>query len=155
MGRRDPILTWFFAMVIVRKGDKFLLVHERKHGQLWYIPGGRVEPGETIEEGAIRETLEEGGIAVKLEGLLRVEHSPMPDGSARCRVFFLARPIDDTPPKSIPDDESLEARWVHPKELSRYALRSEEVVEVINYVAGGGPVLPMMAFTYEGAPWIR
>ncbi|HRI71290.1 MAG TPA: NUDIX hydrolase [Polyangium sp.] len=155
MGRRDPILTWFFAMVIVRKGDKFLLVHERKHGQLWYIPGGRVEPGETIEEGAIRETLEEGGIAVKLEGLLRVEHSPMPDGSARCRVFFLARPIDDTPPKSIPDDESLEARWVHPKELSRYALRSEEVVEVINYVAGGGPVFPMMAFTYEGAPWIR
>jgi 8-oxo-dGTP pyrophosphatase MutT (NUDIX family) len=155
MGRRDPILTWFFAMVIVRKGDRFLLVHERKHGQLWYIPGGRVEPGETIEEGAIRETLEEGGIPVKLEGLLRVEHSPMPDGSARCRVFFLARPADDTLPKSVPDDESLEARWVHPKELSRYALRGEEVIEVINYVAGGGQVFPMKAFTYEGAPWIR
>ena len=155
MGRRDPILTWFFAMVIVRKGDRFLLVHERKHDQLWYIPGGRVEPGETIEEGAIRETLEEGGIPVKLEGLLRVEHSPMPDGSARCRVFFLAHPADDTPPKSVPDDESLEARWVHPKELSRYALRSEEVLEVINYVAGGGQVFPMRAFTYEGAPWIR
>lgn len=153
MGRRDPIPTWFFAMVIVRKGDRFLLVHERKHGQLWYIPGGRVEPGETIEEGAIRETLEEGGIRVKLEGLLRVEHSPMPDGAARCRVFFLAKPADETPPKSVPDEESLEARWVHPKELSGYALRSEEVTEVIRYVARGGPVFPMTAFTFEGAPW--
>jgi len=154
MGRRDPIPTWFFAMVIVRKGDRFLLVHERKHGQLWYIPGGRVEPGESIYDGAIRETLEEGGIRVKLEGLLRVEHSPMPDGTARCRVFFLARPADDTPPKSVPDEESLEARWVHPKELSQYALRSDEVTEVIGYVARGGPVFPMSAFTYEGAPWV-
>lgn len=153
MGRRDPVPTWFFAMVIVRKRDRFLLVHERKHGQLWYIPGGRVEPGESIQDGAIRETLEEGGIRVVLEGFLRVEHSPMPDGSARCRVFFLARPADDTPPKSVPDDESLEAQWVHPKELSRYALRSDEVIEVIQYVARGGPVLPMSAFTHEGAPW--
>jgi len=141
-------------MVIVRKGDRFLLVHERKHGQLWYIPGGRVEPGETIQEGALRETLEEGGIRIVLEGLLRVEHSPTPDGAARCRVFFLARPADDKPPKSIPDDESLEARWVHPKELSRYPLRSEEVTEIIEYVAKGGAVFPLHAFTFEGAPWI-
>lgn len=154
MARRDPIPTWFFAMVIVRKGDRFLLVHERKHGQLWYIPGGRVEPGETIQEGALRETLEEGGIRIVLEGLLRVEHSPMPDGTARCRVFFLARPADDSPPKSIPDDESLEARWVHPKELSRYPLRGDEVTEIFHYVARGGAVFPMEAFTFEGAPWI-
>ena len=155
MARRDPIPTWFFAMVIVRKGDRFLLVHERKHDQLWYIPGGRIEPGETIQEGAIRETLEEGGIRIVLEGLLRVEHSPSPDGYARCRVFFLARPADDSLPKSIPDDESLEARWVHPKDLSRYPLRSAEVTEIIDYVSRGGAVFPMEAFTFEGAPWIR
>jgi phosphatase NudJ len=140
-------------MVIVRRGDRYLLVHERRHGQLWYIPGGRVEPGERIEEAAARETLEEGGIPIKLEGVLRVEHSPQRDGTARCRVFFLAVPADDTPPKSVPDDESLEARWVHPTELGRYRLRSEEVIEVIRYVAGGGPVLPLSALTFEGAPW--
>lgn len=142
-------------MVIVRKGDRFLLVHERKHGQLWYIPGGRVEPGERIQDGAIRETLEEAGIPIVLEGLLRVEHSPSWEGTSRCRVFFLARPADETPPKSVPDDESLEARWVHPSELSRYSLRSDEVAEVIDYVASGGPVWPLEAFTYEGAPWTK
>jgi phosphatase NudJ len=141
-------------MVIVRKGDRFLLVHERKHGQLWYIPGGRVEPGERIQDGAIRETLEEGGIPIVLEGILRVEHSPMPDGAARCRVFFLASPIDDSPPKSIPDEESLEARWVHPKELSHYALRGDEVAEIIDYITRGGTVFPLKAFTFEGAPWV-
>jgi phosphatase NudJ len=142
-------------MVIVRRGDRFLLVHERRHGQLWYIPGGRVEPGERIEDAAARETLEEGGIPIKLEGVLRVEHSPGRDGTARCRVFFLAAPADETPPKSVPDEESLEARWVHPTELGRYRLRSEEVIEVIRYVAGGGPVMPLRALTFEGAPWER
>jgi phosphatase NudJ len=142
-------------MVIVRRGDRFLLVHERRHGQLWYIPGGRVEPGERIEDAAARETLEEGGIPIKLEGVLRVEHAPGRDGTARCRVFFLASPADETPPKSVPDDESLEARWVHPTELGRYRLRSDEVIDVIRYVAGGGPVMPLRALTSEGAPWER
>ena len=45
---RTPSATWFFALVVVRRGDRFLLVHERKHGQTWYLPAGRVEPGETL-----------------------------------------------------------------------------------------------------------
>ena len=32
---RNPIPTWFFALVVVRKGERFLLVHEAKHGQGW------------------------------------------------------------------------------------------------------------------------
>src|SRR5438128_3883572 len=99
---RAAIPTWFFAVVVVRKGDRFLLVHERKHGQGWYLPAGRVEPGETIAAAAIRETREEAGIPIELEGVLRIEHSPQPDGGVRCRVFFVARPADDTLPKSVP-----------------------------------------------------
>ena len=53
---RLPIPTWFFVLVVVRRGEQFLLVHERKHGQLWYLPAGRVEPGETFVEAAVRET---------------------------------------------------------------------------------------------------
>jgi phosphatase NudJ len=40
---REPIPTWYFALVVVVSGDRFLRVHERKHGQLWYLPAGRVE----------------------------------------------------------------------------------------------------------------
>jgi len=39
---REPIQTWYFALVVVRLQHRFLLVHERKHGQKWYLPAGRV-----------------------------------------------------------------------------------------------------------------
>ena len=45
---REPIPTWCYALVVVRRGERFLLVHESSHGQLWYLPAGRVEPGETF-----------------------------------------------------------------------------------------------------------
>jgi hypothetical protein len=35
---RDPIPTWFFVLVVVRLDNRFLLVHEATHGQLWYLP---------------------------------------------------------------------------------------------------------------------
>ena len=58
---RDPIPTWFFVLVAVRRGDLFLVLQERKHGQLWYFPAGRVEPGEDLITAAKRETFEEAG----------------------------------------------------------------------------------------------
>jgi hypothetical protein len=53
---RDPIPTWFFAVVVVRHGNRFLLVQERKHNQLWYLPAGRAEFGESLADAALRET---------------------------------------------------------------------------------------------------
>lgn len=148
---REPIPTWYFAVVVVRdERGRFLLVHERKHGQLWYLPAGRVERGETLAAGAEREALEETGVPIVLEGVLRVEHSPTPSG-ARVRVIYLARPADDRPPKSEPDDESLEARWVALDELGDYPLRGPEVERLFREVSQGAPVYPMSLIRYEGA----
>jgi phosphatase NudJ len=149
---REAIPTWFFAMVVVRLGRRFLVVHERKHGQLWYLPAGRVEPGETLVEAAVRETLEETGVRIIVESLLRVEHAPS-HGGARVRVFLLARPSDDTAPRTTPNEHTLEARWVTLDELTSLPLRDVEVREVFEYVARGGPVYPLSLLTSEGAPW--
>lgn len=139
---RDPIPTWFFAVVVVRRGDRFLLVHECKHDQLWYLPAGRVEPGEELVAAAEREALEETGVPVRVDGILRVEHTPL-HTSARVRVVFSAVPADDTPPKSKPDGESLEAAWVRVDELDRYPLRGEDVRELLEHVAAGGAIYPL------------
>ena len=149
---KKPIEWWMFALVVVRKGNRFLLVHERKHGQRWYLPAGRVEFGETFPEAAKREVLEEAGVPISLDGILRIEHSPRLDGSARMRMIFLASPIDDTPPKSEPDDESLEARWVTIEELDTlgYSLRSPEVIRLFEQVQRGVTVMPMSMLTQEG-----
>ncbi len=149
---RDPIPTWCFSIVVVRRADQFLLVHERKHGQLWYLPAGRVEPGETFEAAARRETLEESGIPVQIVGVLRMEHTPLTSG-ARLRVVFLAEPVDNTRPKSVPDDESLGAAWVRLEELTNYPLRGEEVRELLAYVSAGGAVYPIGVLQAEGMPF--
>lgn len=135
-----PIPTWYFALVVIRRGDRFLLVRERRYGQRWFLPAGGVEPGETLVEGAVREIPEESGVLVELDGVLRVEHSPRSRGTARCRVFFTAHPGGDTPPLSAPNEHSLEARWVTLSEMEWLVLRHPEVPDAIAYVAAGGAV---------------
>ena len=139
---REAIPTWFFALVVVRRGDHFLVVREAKHDQLWYLPAGRAEAGETLEQAAHRETLEEAGIAIVLEGVLKVQHTPTAAG-ARVRAIFLARPADDAPPKSAADEHSLEARWVTLEELGRLPLRGPEVERIFRWVADGAAVYPL------------
>lgn len=149
---RDPIPTWFFVVVVVRKGDQYLLVHEQKHGQLWYLPAGRVEPGEQLADAAIRETLEESGVPVRLTGVIRVEHTVHNFG-ARVRVLYLAEPISDVAPKSIPDEESLGAEWVKLRDLGLYALRGDDVREIFQYVDGGGTIYPLEVLALELSPF--
>jgi phosphatase NudJ len=149
---KKPIESWMFALVVVRKGNRFLLVHERKHGQRWYLPAGRVEFGETFPEAAKREVMEEAGVPISLDGILRIEHTPRSDGSARIRMIFLASPVDDTPPKSVPDDESLEARWLTIEEIDTLglSLRSPEVIRLFEQVQRGVTLMPMSMLTLEG-----
>jgi phosphatase NudJ len=133
---RDPIATHGFSLVVVRRGRRALLVHERKHGLLWYLPAGRKDPGETFADAAIRETREEAGIDVVLEGILGIEHRPLPD-SARLRVIYLARETDDTPPKSIADEHTLEARFFALEEMRALPLRGDDVLHWVEHALVG------------------
>lgn len=156
---KQPVEAWLFAVAIVRKADRFLLVHERKHGQRWYLPAGRVEPGESFAEAAIRETAEEAGVPIRLCGLLRIEHSithsvthALAPGNLRVRVVYYAEPVDDTPPKQVPDEESLGAAWAHLDELDGYPLRGPDVRDYFEYVAGGGAITPLDVLGDEHVP---
>jgi 8-oxo-dGTP pyrophosphatase MutT (NUDIX family) len=62
---REPIPTWFFVLVVVRKENRFLLIQEAKADQPWYLPAGRVEFGEDFITAAKRETQEEAGINIE------------------------------------------------------------------------------------------
>lgn len=53
------------AYCVAFDGDRFLMVyHPRRKG--WEMPGGKLEPGETAEEAAKRECLEESGYDVEI-----------------------------------------------------------------------------------------
>ena len=147
-GVREPIPTYCFSLVLVKNGRRFLLVHEQKHGQGWYLPAGRMEPGETFADAALRETKEEAGIDVELEGVLKIQHTPRPDHQ-RIRVFFLARPKDDTAPKSVADEHSIEAGWFSLEETNALTLRGDEVQEWMKYVLANPVVAPLSMLSRE------
>lgn len=142
---RVALPTWYFALVVVRRGHRFLLTQERKYGSTWSIPGGRVEAGETWANAAVREVFEETGVPVQLDGLLRVEHTPGEPGvsDTRVRILFTGSPIDDTPPKTSADDESLGAAWVTLDELRKLPLRGAELCALLESVASGRQVFPL------------
>lgn len=50
--------------IILEKDDQILLQH-RKDDDVWGIPGGVMEPGETFMEAAMRETCEETGLVAE------------------------------------------------------------------------------------------
>lgn len=146
---REAIPSWYFVLVVVRKDDKFLLVHERKHEQKWYLPAGRIEPREDYIKAAYRETLEETGIPIVVDGILAIQHTPILDGSARVRFILTAHPKDDTEPKSEPDEESLGAAWMTLEEMKEVPLRGKEVLQIFNYVANGATIYPLSLITSE------
>ncbi len=149
---RAAIPTWCYALVVVRCGHRFAVVQEAKGAREWYLPAGRVEPGESIAAGARRETLEEAGIRVALEGIIRVEHSASQRGDARLRVIFVARPLSDAPLKEFADEHSLRARWVTRAALEELPTRSPEVARLFTYVERGGPIYPLSILAEESAP---
>lgn len=108
-------LSSFSLVVCQRPSDKmFLLVQEPLGvGGGYWLPAGRVDPGESLITGGIRETLEEGGIHIEIKSVLNVSFTDA------LRVIYLGHSVsghDDTP-KTLPDFESAGAIWVSVKSV--------------------------------------
>ena len=89
---------------------------------------------------ALREAKEEASIDIELKGILRVEHSLTDSNTARMRVIFYAEPVDPhQKPKTIADDESLEAAWFTVDEFLKLDhIRGYELPEWGEYIDKGG-----------------
>jgi len=105
------------AIAVVCWNDHFLVGKRPEgipFGGFSEFPGGRVEPGETWEEAARRETLEETGIVVQVGALLDAVALSHENRILELR-FFAARPVlsPGTPRESF--------RWI-----PRATLRAED-----------------------------
>ena len=118
--------SFLAASVAIVRRDDLLLIQRNKapSAGLWTLPGGRLEPGETPEQCAIRELKEELGIAIyALRPLLVVRH-----GQYRLQTF-----ATQTYDGEILADaaEIRDWRWVRPVQLGRLETTAglREVVE--------------------------
>ena len=68
--------TVIVALAFIRQGDCILLVRQREGERYWTLPGGAVEPGEPVDQAAIREVREETGLEVRLLRLVGLYSKP-------------------------------------------------------------------------------
>jgi ADP-ribose pyrophosphatase YjhB (NUDIX family) len=92
------ITLWDNKIVLVKRGIS------PGYGK-WVIPGGFVDRGETLEEAAVRETLEETNLQVEITSLLNVYSYP---GSTVIVVAFLTKTLGGLPKAC---DEGLEVEF--------------------------------------------
>ena len=83
--------------VVTNEAGELLLVHKTDNG-LWALPGGGMDPGESIAQAAVRETKEETGMDIAVVGVIGLYTNPnhviaYDDGEVRqqCSVCFTTR----------------------------------------------------------------
>lgn len=62
--------------VIVEGAEGAMLLERRRDCGWWGLPGGKVEPGESLIDAAVREVLEETGLTVEVTHLIGVYSDP-------------------------------------------------------------------------------
>lgn len=94
-------------------GEQVLLCRraiEPRHG-FWTLPAGFLELGESTADGALRETVEEAGARVELQGLFTLLNVVR---VGQVHLYYRARMLDTT---LDPGPETLEARLFHEHEI--------------------------------------
>ena len=125
---------------IVEKDGRFLLVEEIASGErVINQPAGHVEANESLQQAAIRETLEETGWHVTPTALLGmyIYYAPA-NGVTYHRTCFIAQ-ADREEPNAELDDGIIGPLWLTRDEIAARAelLRSELVLKCIDdYLAG-------------------
>ncbi|HEX6954448.1 MAG TPA: NUDIX domain-containing protein [Agromyces sp.] len=125
--------------VVTDPQGRVLLVRRARDPQRgrWSVPGGRVEPGESLEQAAAREVLEETGLRVELAGELWSVRIPAGPGREYQVHDFAATVAGGD---LAPGDDAADVRWVAPAEL--HSLRLTDHLTDHLRRAGVVPPLP-------------
>lgn len=124
---------------VVENDGRFLIVEERVRGRLVLNqPAGHLEADESLQQAALRETLEETAWQVELRALLGIYQWCAPDGTEFLRFAFYAIPLAAHPGRRL--DRGIErALWLDRGELvARSAeLRSPLVLRAVDDALAG------------------
>ena len=110
-GGRVPI---FGVCTVVTQGGRVLLV-QREDSGAWCLPGGAIEPGETLAQAAVREAREETGQEVRLNRLVGVYSRPRWQQGGSHDVVFAGEAAGGALVTATP--ESVDARFFPPDAL--------------------------------------
>lgn len=127
------------ASAVVISEDGKILLHKRRDNNFWSLLGGKMEPGETIHETAVREVREESGLVVEVVKLIGVYTDPhhiieYSDGEIRQQfsICFQCKIISGSIQCS---DESFEVQLFYPEEIKNLNLHPAQRIRIEDCLA--------------------
>jgi 8-oxo-dGTP pyrophosphatase MutT (NUDIX family) len=123
---KDATLMVGVSAALLDEHKKKILLTRRADNGLWCLPGGHMEPGESAEEGVIRETWEETGLQVRVKRLIGIYTSPHKvieyPGRGRFQVVAMSFEVEQLGGELTISNETTEFGWFSPDEISRIPL---------------------------------
>ena len=91
-------------------GVELVVVHRPRYDD-WSLPKGKLDPGESFEDAALREVEEEVGLRCRLGAELAPVRYRDQKGRSKVVRYWLMEPLDGTA-AFTPNDEVDEMRWI-------------------------------------------
>ncbi len=117
--------------VIFNSSGCILLIKRNKAPAfgLWSIPGGQLEPGESLKEACKREVFEETALCIDVKEIIAVVERRV-EGFHYVVIDFFATLIDDNCKQPVAQSDVSEACWVAIENLAEYQLVAglEEII---------------------------
>ena len=109
--KEQPTLT--ADIVLLSTDQRVLLIRRRKwpFADMWALPGGKLNPGESLEETALRELLEETGVQGVVLTQFRVYSNPERDPRGHFVSTVYVAYLDADAVTIQAGDDAKEARW--------------------------------------------
>jgi len=99
---------------VVRRDGRIAVVHRPRYDD-WSLPKGKLDPGETWEEAALREVREETGLECELGEELSSTRYHDRKGRSKLVRYWLMDPVAG---EFGPNDEVDELRWLAPADAA-------------------------------------
>jgi ADP-ribose pyrophosphatase YjhB (NUDIX family) len=127
------------ASAIVSDGEGRILLHLRADSQLWGLPGGTMELGESIGQAVVREVKEETGLRVRPDGIVGVYSDPrsivaFSDGEVR-QQFSVCFACTVLSGRLKPSSESLQLGFFTPGQIRRLPMPRATRLRIRHYLA--------------------
>lgn len=135
--RANSLVVAVTAIVTNDHGQ--LLIQKRTDNELWGLPGGAMNIGESIGQAVVREVREETALNVEPTGVVGIYSDPghiiaYANGEVRQEfsICFTARIIGGQ--LAVGDNESTEVRFVDPSELAQLPMGKSTRVRIQHFL---------------------
>jgi len=135
--------------VILIDNNKIALIERIRDAKHYYVfPGGQVEKGELLEDAAIREAMEELGLAVKIKRLAAIIQF-----QNEIQYYYLVESLSGlfgsgTGPEMVgtypPENGTYKAVWLPIENMNKFTILPPPLCKlIIQYKNGVWPALPI------------